>query len=1189
MINWTKEQEKAISAFGKPIIVSAAAGSGKTAVLVERTIRLLCDETKNIPADSLLAVTFTNDAASQLREKLEASLESVAEENFDNEWIQKQLSLIKLADICTIDSFCLDLIKNNISSTPFQSGIRIAEGHEADIIAEKALEAVFENAYQERPEEMEKLFSYLCKETDNALKDAVLTLRKFLRTLPFRSIWVNKTLNSLKDGTAVTKAKDYLISTAKERAVRLNLHIDLMEANVSFINDDSPIKSAVLKNCESAKEVLNCVMCSEWDEVIQSCSNIKWSTMRSRKNEFVTNEEIALFDELKRMNDSMKKELGKISDIYITSYAQMLEDSLVVAEIFEGIAKLADELEAEILNIKVEKNCIDFADAELIAVDLLVKADENVNLTRTQLCEEIVSTNRYKVIIIDEFQDVNNLQEVIFKSVSNTDDLGVIGNNVFVVGDVKQAIYRFRHANPAIFIETRKQAKSDKTDVTEILLTNNFRSRKNILDFANYVMRSVMSEEVGELEYTEDEELKYGAGYSGEDAPCEIILVNPDESEGENKVAVAEYKAIARRIKQMLNDKVQVTEGDGTRNCKPSDFCVIARNNIDSTFIECFEGEGLSVASSESTGYLKSREILLLTNLLSVILNPMNDIALAAVMVSPLMGFSDTELATVKILHKRSRLYKNMLQISNEAENPLAEKCSDAVSLIKRLRIYASSLTVSRLIKKVYDVTDLISIASVYQDGKQKSANLNLMLEYARNYEESSNDGLAGFMRYLSHVAKTDKGFKQAITVSEYENAVNVKTMHGSKGLEFPFVFLCRLTKKFNESDLSERLLLNVNAGVGVTYLDYATLTKHKTALSKYLSTIGVSELRSEELRLLYVALTRAKERLILVLSIGEQEKKRVLKLASEISGENVPPYAVKEAICMQDWLCLSLSKHPDFKVFDDDLWDGYYQTDAEKAPRITVSLPLGTVEQVDDAREDVLPNLNLVENIKDTFAFEYDDRLVDKDAKISVSEIVKDDSLTFFPQVPKLGDTLEDLSAAQKGTVMHRFMQLASYENAEQNVDAELERLVKLNAFTAKEASSINTELIAKFFKTDIYARMKQSKNVMREKRFIVKMSDIILPDDLQEAYANTDGMLQGIADCIFEESDGYIIVDYKTDRVKDVARLIEMYSMQLGFYKAAFDILLDKPIKSAYIYSLQLAQGVEAQIEDFSEKISI
>ncbi|MBR5121650.1 MAG: UvrD-helicase domain-containing protein, partial [Oscillospiraceae bacterium] len=961
-------------------------------------------------------------------------------------------------------------------------------------------------------------------------------------------------------------------------------HTDVMQKNALSFDENSTVRTAVLNNTEVTKELLKHVFHSEWDEFYYSYKQVKWMSVGAGKKESLTDEGKSLLKALQDTNASMKEKLKKIADIFVSSYAQMLSDSFVIAEIFEGIVKLADELEEEILKAKIEKNCIDFADAELIAVDLIVKADDNGKLTRTKLCEEIVKTNRYKVIIIDEFQDVNNLQDVIFKSVSNTDDLGIIGDNVFVVGDVKQAIYRFRHANPAIFIETRKQAKSGKGNVEEILLRNNFRSRKNILDFANYIMHSVMSEEIGELEYTDDEELKYGASYGGEDSPCDIIIVNPDELDGEDKLEAAEYRAIARRIKQMLNEKVQVTDGDGTRDCKPSDFCVIARNNMDSTFIECFENEGLSVSSSESKGYLKSLEIMLLTNLLSVISNPMNDIALAAVMVSPLMCFNDTELATVKIHNKRSKIYKNMLQISKEAENPLAEKCLEAVSLIKKLRVYASSLTVSRLIKKVYDVTDLISIASVYQDGKQKSANLNLMLEYARNYEESSSDGLSGFMRYLSYVSKNDNGFKQAIIVSEYENAVNVKTMHGSKGLEFPFVFLCRLDKQFNKKDLSERLLLNLNAGVAITYLDYTTLTKHKTALSKYLNTVGISELLSEELRLLYVALTRAKERLSLVLSIGEQEKQRISNLAMEICKEQIQPFTVKKAVCMQDWICLSLSKHPEFKLFEDDLGGVYYKTDINQAPKINIMPPLEDEVEINGNDETILPNLNLVENIKDTFAFEYDDRLVDKDAKISVSEIVKDDSLTFFPQVPKLGDTLEELSATQKGTVMHRFMQLANYENAENDVEAELQRLVKLNAFTVKEASGINTELIAKFFETDIYSRMKQSENVMREKSFIVKMSDIKLPKDLQEAYANTDGMLQGIADCIFEESDGYIIVDYKTDRVNQISKLLELYSMQLGFYKAAFDILLDKPIKSAYIYSLQLAQGVEAQIEEFS-----
>ncbi len=1189
MPNWTDEQLQAINAFGHPVIVSAAAGSGKTAVLVERAVRILCDEALKIPADTLLAVTFTKEAAGQMREKLEAALEAELDKNPDNEWINRQISLLRLAEICTINSFCYDLVRNNLPDTEFQSGVRIADENEIEMICNRALDIVMEEAYEQRPYETEMLFGYLCTENDTNLRALVLQLRTFLRTLPFSNAWANNIIKSFENGIAIENAINHKFNLLDEELMpQFVSAINELEASIQKLVNYSSAQSSLSVNLQYAKSIANAIINRNWDDSFNGVHSVKWASVRNTQtkaeaynsgfdDQIAYEEAKEKYAEIKRIATALKKE-------FTATYSDITIDAEITLKIFKSLLNLCNELEKQIMLIKVEKNCMDFADTELTTVKLLLNCDENGNLSRTKFCEEIRNSGRYKLIIIDEFQDVNNLQDVIFKAVSNTDDLSVIGGNVFVVGDVKQAIYRFRHANPTIFINTRKQAKSGRTDVEEILLKRNFRSRNNVLNLANYIFSSVMCEEVGELEYTK-EELVYGELYSGTDPASEIIVSNYSENDDKAKL---EYQAAARKIKQMIADGVTVKDGDNLRPCRPNDFCIISRNHASKQLSECFEAEGLSIASNEKTAYIKSREISLLLSLLSVISNPMHNIELASVMLSPLMGFDDNELTIVKTKNRHVRIYKNMLEIADEPENPLYAKCKKAVNLIKKLRVYSASLSVSRLIKKVYDLTDMVSIAGVYQNGKQKSANLNLMLEYARSYEESSADGLSGFLRYIDYLISADKDFNRAIIVSESENAVNFNTIHGSKGLEYPFVILCGMTKNFNKKDIRRAMCLHVDGGFSIVYSDYKTLTKHITVFSDYLKDIGDDELMSEELRLLYVALTRAKEKLIMIMSFNDKNIERVGKLVSQTDSEKIAPIASRKAVCMQDWVVLALSKHPDFDIVRNVLESEAFISTLN-IPEIEITEPLESVTDEIAVEHSFKADENAVNAIKQSFAFEYDARLVDKDAKISVSEIVKDDSLTFFPQVPKLDDALEELSATQKGTIMHRFMQLANYENAESNAEAEIERLVKLNAFTVKEANSINVKCIKDFFETDIYSRMKKSKCVMREKQFLVKMNDIKLPQELEKAYAGTDGMLQGIADCIFEEPDGYIIVDYKTDRIKNVSQLIERYSMQLGFYKAAFDILLDKPVKSAYIYSLYLAEGVEAEIEKFSENISI
>ncbi len=1184
MPNWTDEQLEAINAIDEPVIVSAAAGSGKTAVLVERTIRLLCDEQKHIPADKLLAVTFTNDAASQMREKLSDALEKKATEEPENSWIQHQQSLLKLADICTINSFCFDMVRNHLEETDFQSGVRIMEENESGMLTERALTAVLENAYRDRPEETERLISLFCKENDTTLRGMILKLYSFLRTLPFKDIWADKILTSLRDGTAL----DSVIAGRTQDAINLCKNLRTVSIRLRSLAESlSCHKSAqeiFLNACDQAELLCNIPENHDWDECREIFSTASWKGLQSarqtkaEKAESTTAED-TLYESAKDCYNRLKEVAAEISGIYFCTVSDAGKDAELTADCFESLLKLVGELWDEVLRMKVEKNAVDFADTELITVRLLAECDSDGKIHRTKLSEEIRSSGRYALILIDEFQDVNNLQEVIFKSISATDNLGEIGSNVFAVGDVKQAIYRFRQANPMIFMNTRLQGKSPDSPVREIILSRNFRSRANVLDFSNYIFSSLMTNDLGEVEYTREEELVPGAEYSGEDAPCTIIEV---DCEGKNSAEVEEleYTAIARRIRKMINDGVTVTDGGAVRPCRAGDFCVLSRNNPDGELaVECFEAEDLKIASTSVSGYLGSREISLLINLLSITVSPMRDIPMSSIMLSPIMGFTDDELARVKLYDKKHRLYRNMLDISEDSTDPvMRDKCRSAVSLVRKLRLYSSSMTLTRLIKKIYDITDLISLAASYEDGDKKTANLYLMLEYARSYEESSKDGLNGFLRYIDYISQNGGDFNEAVTVTESSDAVSFKTIHKSKGLEYPFVFICRLSKKFNKKDLYGRLILNTDAGVGMSFLDYGSLTKRKTIFSEYVESKNLSEMLSEELRLLYVAMTRAKEQLFIVYDIDEKTAECAAQFSYEIDGSRIPSSLSSRAQCMQDWLTMAMCKHPGFTLLREVLPDDAY-TDTERVPDISEEIPLevSQLEKNEGVLSDIQPDENLRQKLLESFGFRNDPILTSTEAKVTVTELAADDPVNFFPKVPRLKETVTELTAAQKGTLMHRFMQCADYSLAAGDVAGEIRRLTEQGIFSEHEAKSLDTASLSSFFESDIYRRMSRSPNVSRERSFIVRFADIEASYDITAAYGGTDGMMQGIADCIFEEPDGYVIVDYKTDRVQTIDELAERYSMQLSLYKAAFDVLLDKPVKSCYIYSLRLAKGSE------------
>lgn len=1199
-MKWTDEQLLAINSFAKPIIVSAAAGSGKTAVLVERTISLLRDKEKAIPADRVLAVTFTNDAASQMKRKLSEAFEKASSEDPDNEWLILQQSLLKLSDITTINAFCFGLMKDNIQSTDFQNGVRILEETEANMMTERALTRVLEEEYAVSPERMEWLIDLLCHENDSQLRGLILHLNRFLRSLPFSDYWVRSNLEKIRSGQQAKLAKAEFIKLAKDISKLIENDRERILDLCDALEYHSSAKACLLENCELSEHLNEKICSSDWDSICEFLAGFKFggikNTRKKIEKENCSEEENAFYALAKATYDTMNSRLSELKKIFIYTQKDIEEQTKTVSDVFEALCDITLKLQKEVYSAKVEKNAVDFSDTEKIAVDLLLKCDENGSVERTELCREIIESERYKLIIIDEFQDVNNLQDTIFKAISNTDDLKKIGSNLFCVGDVKQAIYRFRLSNPNVFMQTQNDALSKDNDVTLRRLTKNFRSRKNIIDFTNYVFSSLMCEELGETNYTKDEALALGAEYIGKNPETKIITTH-SLSENED-VVPSEFVCIAREIKKMIDQKTPVKDGDTYRPCRPSDFCVLTKTNVsDPSLAESFEDVGLKVLSSDKAGYLKSREISVLLNLLSVINSPMRDLPMASVMLSPIMGFSDDDLATIRLYDKKSKLYKNILSISNgelEATDALKAKCKACVSLIKKLRVYSCELSLTRLIKKVYDETDMFSIASQYEDGDKKCANLYLLLEYANSFERSSDGGIASFLRYIDYISSTGGDFEEAYTVTESDDCVNVKTIHKSKGLEYPFVFLCQLGKTFNKSDLQDKLLLNFDHGFGLILNDYKSLSRKKTLYSEYIAFKNESELLSEQLRLLYVALTRAKEKLVIVLNEAD---KIAQKFAPMITDEKVAPIVSKSAKCFADWLVMALLKHPCFENLREEL---SLETFVEKKqpPKNSFEYEVGVEykelpeikvqdfsyadysSENEEEKPQALPDNEMIKRLVSGYNREYDKRLVDNEAKVTVSELVGDDPVNFFPRVTRLEEALSELSATEKGVVTHRFMECADYSLASKGLDLEIKRLKSLGIFTDKEADSINKTAISKFFESEIYSRLSKSDNVMREKQFIVRFCDIAVDEALKEIYNDTEGMLQGIADCVFEEGDGYVLIDYKTDRVKTPEELYLRYSKQLELYKAAFEAILDKPVKSAYIYSFVLEKGIEIDL---------
>ncbi len=1202
MPNWTSDQLKAINTTDKGVIVSAAAGSGKTAVLIERTIRLICDEEKKIPANKLLAVTFTNDAASQMREKLNNAINLRIEQDPTNEWYQMQQMKLQLAKISTINSFCFDLVKNNISNFEISSGVRILDDTENSVLVQKSLEYVLENNYKENAEMMKELNSYFCVGDDKKLSKIIFEVYKFSRSLPFKDEWfenvlLNFDVNSkqfekwqslvLNDATNLFKEAEMIYTETKYLASKLTNYSKVIDVIYSD-EDNFSMASKVIKehDYKNATDIL---------------SNLKFKRLMANgdNKDIEIQIEKNIVEKIKENRKIYKDLLSEIKKCFLYSEEQIIEDLVVSKKILKYLIMLVNQMWNYLWKEKINKNAIDFNDVELLSIKLLCKKTEN-GYDKTDLAKNIVNGEEYKIILIDEFQDVNNLQDLIFKMISDTQNDDIIGRNMFVVGDIKQSIYRFRQANPNIFAQTRIDARKDKNEsvLSEIQLKKNFRSRKNIIDFVNFIFRNIMSKNAGEVDYNLDEELDLGADYNENVMDTEILVINKEDDD-ENSTNNNEPLVVANKICKMINEKYPVFEDGKLRPCKQSDFCILLRSKTHiKEYIESLKSFGLSVQSEEMTGYLHSREISILINLLKVIDNPMNDIALVSVLLSPVFMMSVDEIAQIKTVNTFKKFYPALLSISGEADESLNRsvvieneelkaKCVYVIKKIKEFRLWSASLSLNQLIQKIYDSSDFLVFASAYKDGNQRRANLHLLLEYANSFENGTGGGITAFLRYIDTIFENGDDLKQAGISNNSNDSVNIKTIHKSKGLEYPFVFLCKSSTTFNvqKKDLANPVLINLYNGIGFSLMDKKNMIKYTTLPYDAIKKSNEIEMLSEEMRLLYVALTRAKEKIFITYFQNLSNQKKLEKYVSSISRfKKITSELAITANSMQDWLSMALIMYENNNFLRKDYEEKY------NIPLIKTNADIKFIDNhnivnvkadCDLEEENILADDKIIFDLKRYLDNEYSNKKDDIPSKLSVSEISKEESnLEYFYQIPRLSEDIGELSGAEIGTATHAFMEHANYNNAKNNIVEEIERLVLIGMLSKKQAKGINKKSLEIFFESEFFKRIEKSNNVMREKQFLVIISDLNIDDELLNKYNNTDGMLQGIADCIFEEEDGFVIVDYKTDNVLNINQFVDNYKMQLKLYKLAFGLILDKPVKSSYIYSFKLKQGIEIKL---------
>ena len=1180
MSRWTPEQSAAIEARGASVVVSAAAGSGKTSVLVERLIRLLSDSENPCPAERMIVATFTNDAAGEVRARLNRALTECLLNAPDDPWLRRQQTMLQSASISTIHSFCISLLRTQFAALDISAGFRIMDDAEEKTLAGTAAAAVMEQFSAEAETdaairtEQKLLFDAFCTQDDQPLESLILSLYTLTEQTPFGTSLLTDAAEQYENGNMRKRAADAIgkeldeIGSYYEKAVGICRELQTEKALASLWEEA----------CET--EQLRAVLAEgDFKRLAELTAAKKSGTLRKPKDADAEkwNCMKALRDRGKSCRDALRSKWTAALRLADSDFARH-------GMLLRILAKLTARFSEELFRMKQERNALGFGDVMTLTLSLLAEKLPDGSIRKTELAEQL--SQQYDCIMIDEFQDADNLQDLIFRMLSRGGDAEHYGCNLFFVGDSKQCIYRFRNANPNNFYRAMRESAPYRTpQLTEntcIHLNRNFRSAKEVVDFVNAVFSMLMTEQVGEIRYDETQMLIQGAEYPEADRPVELMLLEKTADEA---------NAVAERIAEHLNRQTPVRAADGSlRPCAPRDFLLLLRNKTHvQDYTEALTALGIPVCRTEQSSYLQSPEIMLLLDILRAIDNPLLDISVAAAMLSPMIGFTLDELTAVRIYDRKSSLFQSMQKILADAEGDsvLTEKCRSFCSFLESMRLYSAMETPEQLIRRIYQQTDFLGMMQMTEGGEQKKANLRALIAHARDFEEnSSSGGLSAFLRYVDTVLSRSQDLAGGGIPAGTENVVQIKTIHGSKGLEAPFVILAASDSRFSGKDSRDVVQFHSESGIGFRLHDPETLSHGVTLPFLAVLQQNDAEMRSEELRLLYVALTRAREHLILPIRHSTKYADTLNAIAAEQKAFGGQTDSLTQSVsCMRDWIMTALLQNPACELLrrEFDLSCG----SDPRQPFLSVRIDRIEPEHTEDSEEStaaektdaVQPEPELVQRLRAQCAWQYESREAKLTAKYGVSELAKAEDFSAPLRRPLFVRERHGLSGAERGTAVHTFLQYADFRNAADDLQAEIVRLQAQGRLTQKQADAVAKSSISEFFDSELYRRIGSAKKIWREKKFTVRLSDLHLDGTLSQLgadYAGTEGMLIGIMDLVFEEDDGIVLVDYKTDRVRRAEELLEHYTEQIHLYAEALRLLMQKPVKECCLYSLPLNQTV-------------
>lgn len=1221
---WTDKQLKAITTSGCNVLVSAAAGSGKTAVLVQRIIEKIT-ATDGPDVDRLVVVTFTKAAAAEMKQRIREALDKLLVEQPENDRLLRQITLVHNAPITTIDSFCLNIVRNYFTDIDIDPGFRTADEGEIKLLENDVMEDMLEEYYAKKDEAFyDFVDAYGSGRNDSNIVDIILKLYKFARSYPYPEEWFESCLltyqteneEALKNNPAVR----YLYEDIRRCFMDYDRQYGILEQVCAGPQGPFMYEEAVRSDHAGIKMILEADNLAEMSRRIRLLS---FDTLGRSRSKDVSEEKKAY---VKQVRDGYKAFVTKTlkQKVFIRDFDEMVKDVRDNLPAVKMMTELAKDFFNRMQKEKRERNIIDFNDMEHLALNVLVKKTEN-GIEYTKASDDL--SEYYSEILIDEYQDSNMLQEVILTAVSKG-RYDEQKNNIYMVGDVKQSIYKFRLACPKLFIEKYDSYTSSDSPKVKIELQTNFRSRENVLECTNDVFKRAMNPEFAEIVYDEKARLNPGFEYpkctipgavSFEENPETVIrLIDTLQEENENGEETAEKTAaqleisdreieaaaVADIVADLINPKedgsfyavYDKNEEQGYRPIRYSDIVVLTRavSGWADTFVDVLMNRGIPAYCDSSEGYFDVREVKLLLSYLSVIDNPLQDIPMAAVLLSFFGGLTTEELTGLRMADssKSESLYTAMKESEDER----------IVSFLTRLNDFrnkAELLTVSDLLWELMYDTGYYDYVGTMPAGAQRQANLDMLLSKAAAFEKTSYSGLFQFLRYIERLQKFEVDFAEASVLGENENLVRVMSIHKSKGLEFPVVILAGMGKQINQMDSRGEVIIDTEFGVGTNVVHLDKRTKNATFIKSAVARKLVRESISEELRVLYVAMTRAREKLFMT-GIAKDSAKKLgewQQIAQELDASYYP-YSyeasmssyfdmVMPAACVNEEQLkgkFSIECIAANQVVKENRSEGAQPSHSEAE----------SSESAADESAGALPKEQTADGFVELPPYKYADVPVIK-PKVTVSELKKqhmqeDIQEEILEELKPVLDVKEDvpvpkfiageqkeLYGSSRGTAYHRVLECMEYdiEPEKEAVSAFLDRITKEGKITKNQAESVRVTDIVKFLKSGLSRRIKNAwlaGKMHREQPFV------FIDDTNRE---NNGQLIQGVIDLYIEEDDGYILVDYKTDRVSQKGKageqeLIDKYAVQLEYYKKALSQLTGKNVKEKIIYSFALGKEI-------------